>query len=117
MSIPLRLHGIDPGVSCTRCDAVCCRLEVAVMPDDQVPRQYVERNAQGVEVMAHGEDGWCVAMDPLRMCCSIYGQRPGICRTFAMGGDDCREAREAYRTRYERDADIPAQERPASRRR
>ena len=101
-SIPLHLHsGIDEAVSCTRCDAVCCRLTVVVMPEDNVPRHLVERNAHGVEVMAHGEDGWCVAIDPLRMCCSIYDQRPGICRKFAMGSEYCVEERESYRTRYD----------------
>ena len=101
-AIPLFLYeGVDPGVSCTACDAVCCRLTVVVMPEDEVPRHLVERNDHGVEVMAHGEDGWCVAVDPLRMCCSIYDQRPGICRKFAMGSEYCVEERESYRTRYD----------------
>ena len=97
MSIPLHLHeGVDPDVSCSSCDAVCCRLTVVVMPEDQVPRHLVERNEHGVEVMAHDEDGWCVAVDPLRMCCSIYEQRPAICRKFAMGSEYCRDERAAY---------------------
>ena len=97
MSIPLHLHtGVDASVSCTHCDAVCCRLTVVVMPEDQVPRHLVERNEHGVEVMAHDEDGWCVAVDPLRMCCSIYEQRPAICRKFAMGSEYCRDERAAY---------------------
>lgn len=101
-AIPLLLlKGVDPAVSCTACDAVCCRLTVVVMPEDRVPRHLVARNEHGVEVMAHGEDGWCVAIDPLRMCCSIYDQRPGICRKFAMGSEYCRDEREIYRTRYE----------------
>ena len=102
-AIPLFLlqEGVDPAVSCSACDAVCCRLTVVVMPEDEVPRHLVERNGHGVEVMAHGEDGWCVAIDPLRMCCSIYDQRPGICRKFAMGSEYCRDEREIYRTRYD----------------
>ena len=97
--------GIDHSVSCSSCDAVCCRLTVVVMPEDRVPRHLVDRNEYGVEVMAHGEDGWCVAIDPLRMCCSIYDQRPGICRKFAMGSEYCVDEREVYRTRYD---DLPA---------
>ena len=51
-NIPLHLHGgIDEAVSCTRCDAVCCRLTVVVMPEDIVPRHLVDRNEHGVEVM------------------------------------------------------------------
>lgn len=88
---------VDPAVSCTGCDAVCCRLTVVVMPEDDVPRHLVERNPKGLDVMARGEDGWCIAVDHSRMCCSIYDQRPGICRKFAMGSAYCRDERENYR--------------------
>ncbi len=88
---------IDPTVSCSHCDAVCCRLTVLVMPEDNVPRHLVDRNEHGLEVMARGEDGWCIAVDHQRMCCGIYDQRPGICRKFAMGSAYCRDEREQYR--------------------
>ena len=84
-------------VSCSRCDAVCCRLTVVLMPEDHVPRHMVERLADGPEVMARDEEGWCVAVDHSRMCCSIYDQRPGVCRKFAMGSAYCRSERAAYR--------------------
>ena len=88
---------VDPTVSCSHCDAVCCRLTVVVMPEDDVPEHLVDRTSQGLNVMARGEDGWCVAVDPLRMHCTIYDQRPGICRKFAMGSAYCRDEREKYR--------------------
>lgn len=81
---------------CDRCDAVCCRLTVVLMPEDRVPSHYVTRNAQGVEVMDRDEDGWCVAVDHTQMSCSIYEQRPTICRKFKMGGPQCREVRAEY---------------------
>jgi uncharacterized protein len=87
---------VDPTVSCERCDAVCCRLTVMVFPEDIVPRHLVERNAAGVDVMARGEDGWCVALDANRMNCGIYEQRPEICRRFTMGSAYCRSEREDY---------------------
>lgn len=90
-------ESIDPSVSCTACDAVCCRLTVVLMPGDTVPAQLTARTGQGLEVMARNEDGWCAAIDPLNMRCSIYAQRPTICRKFAMGGPHCREVRETYR--------------------
>ena len=96
-------HEVDTSVSCGRCDAVCCRLTVVVMPEDDVPRHLVERSEQGLEVMAHDEDGWCVAVDPARMCCGIYEQRPAICRKFAMGSAYCRDERDRYRHRFDRD--------------
>ena len=96
-------HEVDTSVSCGRCDAVCCRLTVVVMPEDDVPRHLVERSEQGLEVMAHDEDGWCVAVDSARMCCSIYETRPAICRKFAMGGPYCREIRADLADRYARE--------------
>lgn len=87
-----------PAVSCDRCDAVCCRLTVVLMPeDDAVPRHLVERNGQGVEVMARDEEGWCAAIDPQRLCCSIYADRPVVCRKFSMGGPYCLDIRASYR--------------------
>lgn len=77
------------------------------MPEDIVPRHLVTRDAHGVEVMAQDEEGWCVAVDQSRMCCSIYELRPGICRKFAMGSAYCRSERDAYREHYTRE--IPLQ--------
>lgn len=98
---------VDPSVSCGSCDAVCCRLTVLVMPEDVVPRHLVARNEHGLEVMARGEDGWCIAVDQQRMCCSIYGQRPGICRKFAMGSAYCRAEREDYQRDMDKAKRIP----------
>lgn len=90
-------ESVDPSVSCSNCDAVCCRLTVVLMPEDKIPAHLTARTEHGLAVMAHDEDGWCVAVDPLRMCCSIYEQRPGICRKFAMGSPYCRAERAEYR--------------------
>ena len=56
----------------------------------------------GLHVMARDEEGWCVAIDASRMCCSIYGTRPDICRRFAMAGPYCRDVREDYLDRTSR---------------
>ena len=87
---------IDPSISCSACDAVCCRLTVVVMPEDNVPRHLIDHTTAGLNVMARGEDGWCAALDHTRMCCSIYEQRPGVCRKFAMGGPYCQAERMNY---------------------
>ncbi len=93
---------LDRSISCQRCDAVCCRQTVLVMPEDRgVPRHMIDRTREGLEVMAQDEDGWCVAVDPNRMDCSIYDRRPGVCRAFAMGSRDCRDVREAYTHLYD----------------
>lgn len=91
-------HVVDPTVSCSRCDAVCCRLTVVLQPEEDLPAQFVGHDERGVRVMARGADGWCSALDRERMCCSIYEQRPSICRKFAMGSAYCREERRNYST-------------------
>ncbi|MDF2817756.1 MAG: hypothetical protein K0S73_1696 [Stenotrophomonas rhizophila] len=92
----------DP-IDCRRCDAVCCRLSVTVMPDDAVPGYLLDTDEAGRTVMARNDEGWCAAIDPYHLRCTIYSQRPEICRQFAMGGDDCRLVRQDYR-RQQHDA-------------
>jgi len=92
---------IDSSIHCRRCDAVCCRLTVMVMPDDPVPRHLVDLDDYGTEVMARGEEGWCIALDTQRMCCGIYAQRPQACRDFEMGSAACRDERADYQRRYD----------------
>ncbi|WP_394541328.1 YkgJ family cysteine cluster protein [Lysobacter enzymogenes] len=84
---------------CASCDAVCCRLTVVVQPEDRVPDYLTARTLGGLTVMARDEEGWCVAIDPARMCCAIYDARPDVCRRFVMSGPYCQEVREDYRDR------------------
>ena len=83
----------DSLVSCSNCRASCCRLEVMIITDTGVPEQYVEVDAWGGEVMARLEDGWCAALDRETMLCTIYDNRPWVCREFEMGSNDCIEQR------------------------
>jgi Fe-S-cluster containining protein len=89
-------QAVDPTVSCSHCEAVCCRLTVVLAPEDRVASEFIAHNADGVAVMARAADGWCSALDRTRMCCSIYETRPGVCRKFAMGGPYCRAERENF---------------------
>jgi hypothetical protein len=67
---PTAAH-IDRSVSCSACEAVCCRLTVVLMPGDHVPAGMVERGEHGVDVLKRGEDGWCVAGDRGPNSCGI----------------------------------------------
>ncbi|SFR93669.1 Putative zinc-or iron-chelating domain-containing protein [Dyella sp. OK004] len=87
---------VDPSVSCDRCEAVCCRLTVVLMPDDNVPDWLIDRHTHGMETLAKGDDGWCVAVDRNTFRCTIYDQRPGICRKFTTGSPGCRYEREQW---------------------
>ena len=92
----------SPVPLCARCDAVCCRLLVVVQPEDRMPAHFTTFTAEGLEVMARDEEGWCVAVDPAHMRCSIYGSRPAVCRRFAMAGPYCLALRADYTDRTTR---------------
>lgn len=58
-----------------------------------VPQRFIETDDWGSMTMARLEDGWCAALDRSSMRCSIYENRPWICREFEMGGYECLEER------------------------
>ena len=84
---------IDPSIQCSRCEATCCRLAVYVMSDDPTPEYMIDQDEHGMDVMRRLDDGWCTALDRDTMRCTIYTQRPQVCRDFEMGGADCRQVR------------------------
>lgn len=76
-------------ISCSTCRANCCKLEVMLMGDDDVPASLTAVDQWGGHVMARLADGWCAALDRDTMLCTIYERRPEICRGFELGGNDC----------------------------
>ena len=87
---------------CDACDAVCCRLTVTLQSEDDIPERFTDITDAGLRVMARDEEGWCVALDGARMCCSIYESRPAVCHRFVMDGPYCCEIRADYRDRRTR---------------
>jgi Fe-S-cluster containining protein len=84
---------IAASVTCASCAARCCRLEVMLIGEDDVPLELTAVDAWGGSVMARLEDGWCAAVDRNTMRCAIYERRPSVCRDFELGGSDCLEER------------------------
>ena len=84
----------DPQISCANCEACCCRLEVRLLTDTGVPHRYIGENAHQIEVMKRLDDGWCAALDRNTLMCSIYANRPLVCREFEMGSYECKVERE-----------------------
>ncbi|MBL8486597.1 MAG: YkgJ family cysteine cluster protein [Rhodocyclaceae bacterium] len=76
----------DPAARCDTCEACCCRLEVMLMAEDDIPGEFTARDRWGGWVMRR-EDGRCAAL--LGHRCGIYAIRPRVCRDFAEGGADC----------------------------
>ena len=82
-------------ITCAFCKACCCRLEVMIMGEDDVPLELTEADRWGGQIMARLDDGWCAALDRDTMLCRIYERRPTVCREFQMGGSDCIAERSA----------------------
>ncbi|MDA8782142.1 YkgJ family cysteine cluster protein [Porticoccaceae bacterium] len=85
---------IDPAISCSNCKAACCKLEVMLITDTGVPEQHIKTDRWGAETMARLADGWCSALDRSTMMCTIYNNRPWICREFEMGARECQNERQ-----------------------
>ncbi|MGL6041485.1 MAG: YkgJ family cysteine cluster protein [Deefgea sp.] len=81
-------------ISCSSCKACCCQLEVMLIAgDDAVPAEFIEKDAWGGEIMHRLADGWCAALNRQTRLCTIYEQRPWICREYEAGDSDCMEQR------------------------
>ncbi|WOT04002.1 YkgJ family cysteine cluster protein [Shewanella youngdeokensis] len=76
-------------VTCANCQACCCRLEVMIITDTGVPKQHIAVDEYGAETMLRLDDGWCSAVDRETLRCTIYENRPWICREFEMGSYEC----------------------------
>jgi Fe-S-cluster containining protein len=92
MNIPVKTITSEK-ISCSNCQACCCRLEVMIISDTGVPQRHIAVDEWGSETMLRLSDGWCSAMDRETFMCSIYENRPWICREFEMGSPECRDER------------------------
>ena len=57
---------------------------------DFVPEKFVAEY-NGARFMDQTSDGACVALDPVSRLCTIYEDRPWVCRKFERGGSLCRK--------------------------
>ncbi|WP_348981551.1 YkgJ family cysteine cluster protein [Marinomonas sp. UCMA 3892] len=81
----------ESDVTCSNCQACCCRMEVMIISDTGVPDKHISVDKWGGETMLRLDDGWCSAVNRDTFLCTIYENRPWICREFEMGSDECRE--------------------------
>jgi len=64
-----------------------------IITDTGVPGRHIAVDEFGGETMLSLEDGWCSALDRETFMCSIYQNRPWVCREFEMGSYECRHER------------------------
>ncbi|MCJ8296757.1 MAG: YkgJ family cysteine cluster protein [Colwellia sp.] len=80
-------------VTCSNCQACCCSSEVMIISETGVPDRHISVDLYGNESMLRLDDGWCSALNRDTLLCSIYENRPWICREFEMGSDECIDER------------------------
>jgi Fe-S-cluster containining protein len=88
MTIPIKTLPTEE-VTCSTCQACCCRLEVMIITDTGVPERHIAFDEWGGETMLRLDDGLCSALDRESFMCTIYENRPWICREFEMGSYEC----------------------------
>ncbi|GIU15760.1 zinc/iron-chelating domain-containing protein [Shewanella sp. MBTL60-112-B2] len=60
-----------------------------IVTDTGVPDEHISVDEYGAETMLRLDDGWCSAVDRDTLMCTIYENRPWICRLFEMGSYEC----------------------------
>lgn len=80
----------DAAVDCASrlhvCRAVCCRLKFPLSAAE-VDAGVVKWDIGHPYIVRHRADGYCVHNDPATLGCSVYGDRPRVCRTYTCAGD------------------------------
>lgn len=90
-------------MDCADCGKCCWEMAICVgRPSDRalVPSQFIDH---GMMRLVKTEAGlWvCSAFDRATKKCSIYDKRPGACRDFEVGGEDCRFVIETFDKRMD----------------
>ena len=60
-----------------------------IISDTGVPNQHIYVDEHGGQTMLRLDDGQCSALDRNTLMCSIYENRPWVCREFEMGSYEC----------------------------
>lgn len=92
--VAFRVDGEEPPpaveVNCAErmpiCHAVCCKLGFALTPPE-VESGKVKWDLGFPYMIRHETNGYCSHNDTTTGCCSIYGDRPSVCRRYSCAGD------------------------------
>lgn len=96
-SVTLRLDGdeapadapavlVDCAARMPVCQAVCCRLKFPLSPEE-VDGGTVKWDIGHPYIIRQGSDGYCSHHDPTAGGCTVYDDRPGVCRRYSCAGD------------------------------
>lgn len=79
-------------LQCDKCDGACCRMvtiKVGAMSEDQARWAAMRGEVKGEHWVLPVR---CVALNNFTGKCTIYEDRPDVCREFEMGGTLCKAA-------------------------
>jgi Fe-S-cluster containining protein len=80
-----------PMVNCEErlhiCKAICCKLKFALEPDE-IEGGIVKWDLGIPYQIRQRKDGYCTHIDTKKTCCSIYDDRPKVCRKFNCAYDE-----------------------------
>jgi len=68
------------------CKAACCKLNFALSPDE-VESGKVKWELGHPYFIRHENNGCCSHLDSGKQCCSIYDDRPKVCRQYSCAND------------------------------
>jgi len=68
------------------CKAVCCKLNFALSADE-VESGKIKWELGQPYLIRHQQNGYCAHMDGEKKCCSIYQDRPKVCRGYSCAND------------------------------
>ncbi|MDB4970771.1 MAG: hypothetical protein JWN44_6460 [Myxococcales bacterium] len=86
------LPDIDCNALLPICKARCCRLTVFCSAQDLDERVVHWDYSKPYQIRKREEDEYCVHSEPVTFHCTIYAQRPAVCRSY-----DCRDDRRIWR--------------------
>jgi hypothetical protein len=91
LGVPTDKYAVEspPDLDCPAllpiCQARCCRLAVALSPQDLEERRL--RWSYRHPFYIHHEQGTCVHQDSESRRCTVYDHRPAVCRSYDCRGD------------------------------
>lgn len=68
------------------CHAVCCRLKFP-LSCSEVDAGTVKWDIGHPYIIRQDSSGWCTHNDRATGCCTVYEDRPGVCRNYSCAGD------------------------------
>lgn len=83
---PAQLEPVDCDARMSICHAVCCKLKFA-LSNDEIEQGLVKWDIGHPYIIRQNSDGYCCHNDAGSGGCTIYNDRPNLCRRYSCRGD------------------------------